>query len=121
MIQHVTDEERSAVLRQLGDVFPHRIVERQLSFARQQQHGGSGELLRHGSRFEDRVRHDRHIVLEIGHPVAFRERRLAICRDADRTTRRGRRPLSKYVIDLRFDIAPILREQADSEGGGGGD
>ncbi len=100
VIEHVADRERRSVVGQFGDVLTNLIVERQLAVAREQHHRRGGELLGDGSGFEDRLRRNRHVVLEVGHPVAPGEHRSAVGRDADGATRRGRGPPGEHRVDL---------------------
>jgi hypothetical protein len=94
----------SGVGRKLRDVLADRIVDREFAVTREQQDGCGGELLGHGSSLEDRVLADRHVVLEIGHAVAFDHDPLAVDGHADRAA---------------WGCRPILREDlVDSSRGG---
>ena len=115
VVEHVPDRQaacaarrrlaagRRRIVRQFRDVLADLIVERQLALAREQQHGRRGELLGDRAGLEDRLGHDLHVVLEVGHAVALRQCRPAAGRDADRAARRGGRPTREDGVHLRFD------------------
>jgi hypothetical protein len=88
VIQHVTDGQRRTVVWQLRQVLANGIVERQLAVAREQQHRGGGELLRHRAGLENRRRCISHAVLEVGHPVRALEGIGSLHADAHRASRR---------------------------------
>jgi hypothetical protein len=85
--EHVANGDVGRIRRQFRDVLSHRIVDRQLAVARQQQHGCCGELLGDRSGLEDRLFADRHVVLEIGRAVTFDHDPLAVDRHADGAAR----------------------------------
>ncbi len=99
VVQHVPDGQRSAVIWQLRDVLARLIVERELPVAREQQDRGRRELLRHGPGFEDRVRLDRNVVLEVRHPVRLLEHAPAVLADAHGAPGRRRGPFREDRVD----------------------
>ncbi len=82
MGKQVADRDRHAIVRHLRQIAPDIIVEREFAVLNQQQHGGGGELLGERAGLKDRVRCDRHRVLEIGQAIAANHRRRAVDRHA---------------------------------------
>ena len=87
---------------QLGEVLPDRVVQRDLSVARQQQHRGRRELLRDRPGLEDRVRRDDGPLLEIRHAIGLLEQGRSRAGDGHRASRGRRRvPLGEHRIHAR--------------------
>ena len=102
VVQHLADRDRDRVLGQFRHVLAHRVVERELAVAREQQHRGRGELLGDRARLEDRVGAVRHAVLEVRHAVGLLEHDAAVVRHPDGATGRLCVPRRELRIDGGF-------------------
>ena len=60
VVQQVPDRQRAAVVGHLGQIFPHRIVQRELAALGKQHDAHRGELLRDRRGFEDGSWRNRH-------------------------------------------------------------
>jgi hypothetical protein len=67
--QQVANRDRCAVGRNLWNVFPDVIVDRQLPVAGEEQHGDGRELLGHRRHMKDRRRPNWCARLQVRHPI----------------------------------------------------
>jgi hypothetical protein len=69
VVRQVANRDPVTEVRELGDVLPDVVVDRQLPVVCQQQDRRGGELLGHRRHMEDRIGLQRHIVIEVRHAV----------------------------------------------------
>ena len=104
VVQEVLDRDGRPEVRQLGHVLAHRVLQRELPVLHEQRDGGGGELLRHGTRLEDRLGPVADAVFQVRHAVALRVDDAAPLRDADGAARRaGPVPALEDLVDLHGD------------------
>src|SRR5262249_53444527 len=88
-MDQMPDGDRRAEIRQLWNVFSNLVIERELSFLREQHDARRGELLRNRRDVEDGARADGDIVIEVRHPVAALVDDAAVLHYCQRTSWRG--------------------------------
>ena len=119
VIQQVPQGDDGTVVRNLGNVLPNVVIERERAFEREQDNGRGGELLRDRSGLEDRGRRVGNVVLQVGHPVSSRQHGEPVHRYSDGATRGlDRVPMLEDAVDQDTRIGrylPANGKQAQSE------